>query len=57
MSRPLDHGFAALSVQGGLLPPEFLRSIECDRAQGYFIGRPMLGTALEVSVREWNARQ
>ncbi|MEK0082976.1 Eco57I restriction-modification methylase domain-containing protein [Benzoatithermus flavus] len=27
MSRPFDHGFTALSVQGGLLPPEFLRTV------------------------------
>jgi len=31
--------------------------VECDRAQGYFIGRPMPGDALENAVREWNAKQ
>jgi EAL domain-containing protein (putative c-di-GMP-specific phosphodiesterase class I) len=31
--------------------------VECDRAQGYFIGRPMPGDALEGAVREWNANQ
>ncbi len=36
---------------------DFLDSVSCDRAQGYFIGRPMLGTALELAVREWNAKQ
>ena len=36
---------------------DFLDAADCDRAQGYFIGRPMLGTALEVAVREWNAKQ
>ena len=36
---------------------DFLDSVECDRAQGYFIGRPMPGDALEHAVREWNARQ
>jgi EAL domain-containing protein (putative c-di-GMP-specific phosphodiesterase class I) len=36
---------------------DFLESVGCDRAQGYFIGRPMPGTLLEAAVREWNARQ
>jgi len=36
---------------------DFLDSVECDRAQGYFIGRPMPGDALERAVREWNAHQ
>jgi hypothetical protein len=27
MTRHTDHGFAALAVQGGLLPPEFLRTV------------------------------
>jgi EAL domain-containing protein (putative c-di-GMP-specific phosphodiesterase class I) len=36
---------------------DFLDSVECDRAQGYFIGRPMPGDALEGAVREWNAKQ
>ena len=36
---------------------DFLDAADCDRAQGYFIGRPMLGTALEVAVREWNSKQ
>ena len=36
---------------------DFLDSVGCDRAQGYFIGRPMPGTLLEDSVRKWNARQ
>jgi EAL domain-containing protein (putative c-di-GMP-specific phosphodiesterase class I) len=36
---------------------DFLDSVSCDRAQGYFIGRPMLGTALEVAVRDWNGKQ
>ncbi|MGH8187646.1 MAG: EAL domain-containing protein, partial [Steroidobacteraceae bacterium] len=36
---------------------DFLDAVGCDRAQGYFIGRPMPGTALEVAVREWNAKQ
>jgi len=36
---------------------DFLDSVECDRAQGYFIGRPMAGTALELAVREWNSKQ
>jgi EAL domain-containing protein (putative c-di-GMP-specific phosphodiesterase class I) len=36
---------------------DFLDSVGCDRAQGYFIGRPMPGTLLEAAVRQWNARQ
>jgi EAL domain-containing protein (putative c-di-GMP-specific phosphodiesterase class I) len=36
---------------------DFLDSVECDRAQGYFIGRPMPGEALESAVRAWNAKQ
>ena len=36
---------------------DFLDAVECDRAQGYFIGRPMPGDALENAVREWNAKQ
>lgn len=36
---------------------DFLDSLACDRAQGYFIGRPMPGAALEERVREWNAKQ
>jgi EAL domain-containing protein (putative c-di-GMP-specific phosphodiesterase class I) len=35
---------------------DFLDSVACDRAQGYFIGRPMAGTALEARVREWNGQ-
>ena len=36
---------------------DFLDSVGCDRAQGYFIGRPMPGNALEVCVRDWNGKQ
>jgi len=36
---------------------DFLDSAACDRAQGYFIGRPMPGAALETAAREWNAKQ
>ena len=36
---------------------DFLDGVGCDRAQGYFIGRPMTGAMLETSVREWNAKQ
>jgi EAL domain-containing protein (putative c-di-GMP-specific phosphodiesterase class I) len=36
---------------------DFLDGVGCDRAQGYFIGRPMTGAVLEPSVREWNAKQ
>jgi EAL domain-containing protein (putative c-di-GMP-specific phosphodiesterase class I) len=36
---------------------DFLESVSCDRAQGYFIGRPMPGAALEGAVLAWNAKQ
>jgi EAL domain-containing protein (putative c-di-GMP-specific phosphodiesterase class I) len=36
---------------------DFLDTVGCDRAQGYYIGRPMAGVALEPSVREWNSKQ
>ena len=36
---------------------DYLDTVGCDRAQGYFIGRPMPGDALESAVREWNANQ
>lgn len=36
---------------------DFLDAAHCDRAQGYFIGRPMPGLELQQRVREWNAQQ
>jgi EAL domain-containing protein (putative c-di-GMP-specific phosphodiesterase class I) len=36
---------------------DFLDGVDCDRAQGYFIGRPMAGEKLASTVREWNAKQ
>ena len=36
---------------------DFLDGVGCDRAQGYFIGRPMSGDVLEGAVKEWNAKQ
>lgn len=36
---------------------DFLNNIQCDRAQGYFIGRPMPGPELLGRVIDWNARQ
>lgn len=36
---------------------DFLDSVGCDRAQGYFIGRPMAGDDLEGAAKEWNAKQ
>jgi EAL domain-containing protein (putative c-di-GMP-specific phosphodiesterase class I) len=36
---------------------DFLDNVGCDRAQGYFIGRPMAGDVLESAVREWNGKQ
>ncbi len=36
---------------------DFLDGVGCDRAQGYFIGRPMPSEPLWERVREWNAKQ
>ena len=36
---------------------DFLDDCGCDRAQGYFIGRPMPGEAIPECVRTWNAAQ
>lgn len=36
---------------------DFLDAVGCDRAQGYYIGRPMTGSMLESRVREWNEKQ
>ena len=36
---------------------DFLDDCGCDRAQGYFIGRPMPGEAIPQCVRTWNAAQ
>ncbi len=36
---------------------DFLDAVGCDRAQGYFIGRPMPGEQLAECVRSWNAQQ
>lgn len=33
---------------------DFLDQCECDRAQGYFIGRPMPGGDIPACVRKWN---
>jgi len=33
---------------------DFLDSVGCDRAQGYFIGRPVTGTDLALRARAWN---
>lgn len=35
---------------------DFLDGVGCDRAQGYFIGRPMPGADLEGAVRAWNGQ-
>jgi EAL domain-containing protein (putative c-di-GMP-specific phosphodiesterase class I) len=35
---------------------DFLDSVGCDRAQGYFIGRPMPGSELKDAVLAWNAQ-
>jgi EAL domain-containing protein (putative c-di-GMP-specific phosphodiesterase class I)/AmiR/NasT family two-component response regulator len=36
---------------------DYLESVSCDRAQGYFIGRPMPGAQIPDAVAQWNARQ
>jgi len=36
---------------------DFLESVQCDRAQGYFIGRPMPGTQIPDAVAQWNDKQ
>jgi len=36
---------------------DYLESVSCDRAQGYFIGRPMPGAQIPEAVRLWNASQ
>src|SRR5262245_56168033 len=56
----LAHKLRLTACAEGVESPEvleFLDSVGCDRAQGYYIGRPMPGNALELSVREWNAKQ
>jgi EAL domain-containing protein (putative c-di-GMP-specific phosphodiesterase class I) len=36
---------------------DYLESVTCDRAQGYFIGRPMPGDQIAAAVNAWNGRQ
>jgi EAL domain-containing protein (putative c-di-GMP-specific phosphodiesterase class I) len=36
---------------------DYLESVACDRAQGYFIGRPMPGAQIPEAVAQWNAKQ
>ncbi len=36
---------------------DYLESVGCDRAQGYFIGRPMPGAQIPPAIAEWNGRQ
>ncbi len=36
---------------------DFLDAVGCDRAQGYFIGRPMAAEKISECVRLWNGRQ
>lgn len=36
---------------------DYLESVECDRAQGYFIGRPMPGAQIPDAIAQWNAKQ
>jgi EAL domain-containing protein (putative c-di-GMP-specific phosphodiesterase class I)/ActR/RegA family two-component response regulator len=36
---------------------DYLESVSCDRAQGYFIGRPMPGEQIPNAVMQWNQQQ
>jgi EAL domain-containing protein (putative c-di-GMP-specific phosphodiesterase class I)/ActR/RegA family two-component response regulator len=36
---------------------DYLESVGCDRAQGYFIGKPMQGTQIPDAIAKWNASQ
>lgn len=36
---------------------DYLESVACDRAQGYFIGRPMPGAQIPEAIAQWNSRQ
>jgi len=36
---------------------DYLESVACDRAQGYFIGKPMPGAQIPDAVALWNAKQ
>jgi EAL domain-containing protein (putative c-di-GMP-specific phosphodiesterase class I) len=36
---------------------DYLESVGCDRAQGYFIGRPMPGVQIPPAIAEWNGKQ
>lgn len=56
----LAHKLRLTACAEGVETPEildFLDGVGCDRAQGYFIGRPMPGDALEAAAKEWNAKQ
>ena len=56
----LAHKLRLTACAEGVETPEvleFLDSVGCDRAQGYFIGRPMPGADLAGRVEDWNASQ
>ncbi len=56
----LAHKLRLTACAEGVETPEvldFLDSVGCDRAQGYYIGRPMPGQELEAAVRAWNGKQ
>jgi EAL domain-containing protein (putative c-di-GMP-specific phosphodiesterase class I)/ActR/RegA family two-component response regulator len=36
---------------------DYLESVGCDRAQGYFIGKPMPGAQIPEAIAQWNAKQ
>jgi EAL domain-containing protein (putative c-di-GMP-specific phosphodiesterase class I) len=56
----LAHKLRLTACAEGVETPEvlqFLDAVGCDRAQGYYIGRPMPGVDLQDRVREWNEKQ
>jgi EAL domain-containing protein (putative c-di-GMP-specific phosphodiesterase class I) len=36
---------------------DYLESVGCDRAQGYFIGKPMPGAQIPEAIAHWNGKQ
>jgi EAL domain-containing protein (putative c-di-GMP-specific phosphodiesterase class I) len=56
----LAHKLGLTSCAEGVETPEileFLNKSECDRVQGYLIGRPVPGNELPGIVQSWNSRQ
>ena len=56
----LAHKLGLTSCAEGVETPEileFLNKSECDRVQGYLIGKPVPGSELPGIVQSWNSRQ